>query len=161
MPPQTLVHGQPTRPGHVFSLKRGRQAFQTPPGHENAPFRGWLTGSLYTRRAFRVRNAVRRAVRTPEGLFVYKMQFDGPFVHQRGYVYGTRFEARRAEAPSGACREGGAMRRPGGTRRSEAETACPWGQLRSSGVRGKAPRMRRHLHKKKLRRLRRSLFLWR
>ena len=78
MPPQTLVHGQPTRPGHVFSLKRGRQAFQTPPGHENAPFRGWLTGSLYTRRAFRVRNAVRRAVRTPEGLYVYGTESVSP-----------------------------------------------------------------------------------
>ena len=28
------------------------------------------------------------------------------------------FEARRAEAPAGACREGGAMRRPGGTDRN-------------------------------------------
>ncbi len=54
--------------------------------------------------------------------------------------WGT-FEGRRPEAPSGACREGGAMRRPEGTDRSEVEVVCSLGDRReaSRGIRDKIP----------------------
>ena len=65
---------------------------------------------------------------------VPKMQLDFAFRGQNGRFkplfhlkrkYFLHFEARRAEAPAGACRERGAMRRPGGTDRNEVEGACP------------------------------------
>ena len=67
---------------------------------------------------------------------------DGPSTSLRDrdspLIYGEKVSLppegfERSEAPSGACREGGAMRRPGGTRRNVVEPACPWGQPRSGG----------------------------
>ena len=158
MPPQTLVHGQPTRPGHVFSLKRGRQASNTSRPRKR-PI-SWLvdgqfvhqkcfsctkcgsTGRSYTRRAFRVRNAVRRAVRTPEGLYVYGTESVSPPQKLGSRPGGPkRLQARAVREERCDDREA-----PG---EAKLRRHAPGGSCEAAGVRGKALRMQCHLHKTK------------
>ena len=68
------------------------------------------------------------------------MKNDFPFPKQAKSRTAKAFE--RSEGASAPCREGGAMRRPGGTRWSEAESACPPGD-RCEAARGKT-----YLHQK-------------
>ena len=74
----------------------------------------------------------------PENVFSARRERKGPDLHP----VPPEYEARRAEAPSGACREGGAMRRPGGTGRNEVKTAFPLTRGMSRSDRGLADWLR-------------------